>query len=295
MTFFFFLPSMLLSGFMFPFRGMPGWAQWIGEVLPAHALPAPRARHPAQGQRLGRSLAEHLAADRVHGRGHGHRGDLLPQDAGLTMKRALTCILLLIAVARRIPFIHPKFRPPEQYTPTPVTEERLAPGEGHPGAMVDAVPVAGARRPGAPGAARRAPRSPVRGAKLRQAQEDLSARTGGTRFPKVDAKLSANRVDVNPQSLGVQALPVPDAVQPLSRLGRRVLYLRSFRRAIDASSRPCRPGSTTSATSSRRRASCSPATWSPRRSARHRCASRSSRPRRSSRCRSASSPLPSGW
>jgi ABC-2 type transport system permease protein len=34
MTFFFFLPSMLLSGFMFPFRGMPEWAQAIGEVLP---------------------------------------------------------------------------------------------------------------------------------------------------------------------------------------------------------------------------------------------------------------------
>ena len=34
MTFFFFLPSMLLSGFMFPFRGMPHWAQWLGEVLP---------------------------------------------------------------------------------------------------------------------------------------------------------------------------------------------------------------------------------------------------------------------
>ncbi len=34
MAFFFFLPSILLSGFMFPFRGMPGWAQWIGEVLP---------------------------------------------------------------------------------------------------------------------------------------------------------------------------------------------------------------------------------------------------------------------
>ena len=34
MTFFFFLPSILLSGFMFPFRGMPVWAQWIGEVLP---------------------------------------------------------------------------------------------------------------------------------------------------------------------------------------------------------------------------------------------------------------------
>ncbi|MDE2625547.1 MAG: ABC transporter permease [Burkholderiales bacterium] len=34
MTFFFFLPSILLSGFMFPFRGMPVWAQWLGEVLP---------------------------------------------------------------------------------------------------------------------------------------------------------------------------------------------------------------------------------------------------------------------
>jgi ABC-2 type transport system permease protein len=34
MAFFFFLPSILLSGFMFPFRGMPQWAQWLGEVLP---------------------------------------------------------------------------------------------------------------------------------------------------------------------------------------------------------------------------------------------------------------------
>lgn len=34
MTLFFFLPSILLSGFMFPFRGMPEWAQWVGSVLP---------------------------------------------------------------------------------------------------------------------------------------------------------------------------------------------------------------------------------------------------------------------
>jgi ABC-2 type transport system permease protein len=34
MAFFFFLPSMMLSGFFFPFRGMPAWAQWIGTVLP---------------------------------------------------------------------------------------------------------------------------------------------------------------------------------------------------------------------------------------------------------------------
>jgi ABC-2 type transport system permease protein len=35
MSVFFLLPSILLSGFMFPFRGMPAWAQTIGEMLPA--------------------------------------------------------------------------------------------------------------------------------------------------------------------------------------------------------------------------------------------------------------------
>ncbi|MSP03618.1 MAG: ABC transporter permease [Acetobacteraceae bacterium] len=34
MSFFFFLPSILMSGFMFPFRGMPEWAQIVGEALP---------------------------------------------------------------------------------------------------------------------------------------------------------------------------------------------------------------------------------------------------------------------
>ena len=34
MAFFFFLPNILLSGFMFPFRGMPVWAQAIGEIFP---------------------------------------------------------------------------------------------------------------------------------------------------------------------------------------------------------------------------------------------------------------------
>jgi ABC-2 type transport system permease protein len=43
-SFFLMLPSILLSGFMFPFRGMPIWAQWLGEVLPAtHFLRVIRA------------------------------------------------------------------------------------------------------------------------------------------------------------------------------------------------------------------------------------------------------------
>lgn len=44
MTFMFFLPNILLSGFMFPFAGMPFWAQWIGEALPlTHYLRIVRA------------------------------------------------------------------------------------------------------------------------------------------------------------------------------------------------------------------------------------------------------------
>ena len=35
MTMFFLMPAILLSGFAFPFQGMPVWAQWIGETLPA--------------------------------------------------------------------------------------------------------------------------------------------------------------------------------------------------------------------------------------------------------------------
>ena len=50
MSFMFFLPNILLSGFMFPFAGMPGWAQWIGEVLPlTHFIRIVRGDH-AEGR-----------------------------------------------------------------------------------------------------------------------------------------------------------------------------------------------------------------------------------------------------
>jgi len=45
-------------------------------------------------------------------------------------------------------------------------------------------------------------------AKLREADERRGARVGETRLPRVDAKLSANRVDVQPEAVGAQALPV---------------------------------------------------------------------------------------
>ena len=44
MSLMFFLPNILLSGFMFPFAGMPTWAQWVGESLPlTHYLRIVRA------------------------------------------------------------------------------------------------------------------------------------------------------------------------------------------------------------------------------------------------------------
>jgi len=53
MSFFYILPSILLSGFMFPFRGMPAWAQAIGQVIPVtHFLRVVRGAL-LKGQTLG--------------------------------------------------------------------------------------------------------------------------------------------------------------------------------------------------------------------------------------------------
>lgn len=61
MSFFYILPSILLSGFMFPFRGMPVWAQWLGEVIPVtHFLRVVRGSL-LKGQALGDQWRE-LAA-----------------------------------------------------------------------------------------------------------------------------------------------------------------------------------------------------------------------------------------
>jgi ABC-2 type transport system permease protein len=64
MSIFYLLPSILLSGFMFPFRGMPVWAQAIGQVIPVtHFLRVVRGSL-LKGQGLGdqwRELAALLA------------------------------------------------------------------------------------------------------------------------------------------------------------------------------------------------------------------------------------------
>ena len=64
MSVFYIFPSILLSGFMFPFRGMPAWAQVLGEIIPVtHFLRVVRGAL-LKGQALGdawRELAALLA------------------------------------------------------------------------------------------------------------------------------------------------------------------------------------------------------------------------------------------
>ena len=75
------LPSILLSGFMFPFRGMPRWAQWLGEVLPAtHFMRIVRGLM-LKGAGFGDVSAELLALV-AHPAGRvGARDQPLPGDA----------------------------------------------------------------------------------------------------------------------------------------------------------------------------------------------------------------------
>src|SRR5688500_1302255 len=126
------------------------------------------------------------------------------------MRRRALCSLAAAAIAAcsSDPLRPPEMPVVEQYTSTAVAEDRLAPGKDIPAQWWTLF-----RSPMLDGLVRRAlDNSPTLArtqARLRQAQEDLSARSGGAELPKLDARLSANRIDVNPQSLGVPALPVP--------------------------------------------------------------------------------------
>ena len=125
------------------------------------------------------------------------------------MRRTL-CALAVAAIAAcsSDPLRPPEMPVVEQYTSTAVAEDRLAPGKDIPAQWWTLF-----RSPTLDALVRRAlDNSPTLAraqAKLRQAQEDLGGRSGATQWPRVDGKLSANRVDVDPQSLGVPTLPVP--------------------------------------------------------------------------------------
>ena len=83
MSFMFFLPSMLLSGFLFPFRGMPQWAQEHRLDPAAHPLSARRALGDAEGLGLLRSFRRHMAAGAVRAGRDERRDQAVQADAGL--------------------------------------------------------------------------------------------------------------------------------------------------------------------------------------------------------------------
>ena len=85
MSMMFFLPSILLSGFMFPFAGMPVWAQYLGEGLPlthyvriVRAIMLKGAHHPE-------SAIRHDCTDCTDAGGDDDRRDALPSHARLRL------------------------------------------------------------------------------------------------------------------------------------------------------------------------------------------------------------------
>jgi len=122
------------------------------------------------------------------------------------MRRTLLFLALVAGCSSQEPLKPPETPAPAQYTPTPVAEERLAPGKDIPAdwwALFQSPPLdALVRR-----ALDNSPTLSRAQARLKQAQEDLSARSGAE-YPRVDAKLSANRVDVGSQSFSGPPLPV---------------------------------------------------------------------------------------
>src|SRR6478735_2788954 len=138
------------------------------------------------------------------------------------MKRAWAIVTVAIAIAGCAgePLRPPEVRTAPQYAPGGAMTE-FAPAAGiHGGDAQRLVPGRDIpaqwwtlfRSPALDGLVRQAldnsPTLARADAKLRQVDEDRQARTGATQLPRVDARLSANRVDVEPQAIGAQGLPV---------------------------------------------------------------------------------------
>lgn len=137
------------------------------------------------------------------------------------MRRTALCTVMAAAVAACTvdPLQSPQVPAVSQYTASPVVlpgvaadvpgaqTQRLMPGQNMPALWWTLF-----KSPALDALVRQAlQQSPTlerANAKLRQANEDFEARSGGTRYPKVDAKLSANRIDVDPAAIGVQGLPL---------------------------------------------------------------------------------------
>src|SRR5262245_53943082 len=136
------------------------------------------------------------------------------------MKRAIGCVVAAtIAACGGEPVRPPQVPVAQQYTSTPVAErtasadvhggnaQQFAPGKDIPAQwweLFQSTALDSLVRQ----ALESSPTLTRARARLRQAQEDLSARKGATQYPSVDAKLSAFSVDVDPKSLDAPNLPI---------------------------------------------------------------------------------------
>jgi len=136
------------------------------------------------------------------------------------MKRAAAAVTIALAGCAAEPLRAPAVATPAAYTAAPLPERTASATAVHGG---DAQRFAWGRdipaewwtlfrSPALDALVRRAldgsPTLARASAKLSQAEAQREARTGETRWPRVDAKLSANRVDVQPEAIGAAALPV---------------------------------------------------------------------------------------
>ena len=197
LTFFYFLPTMLLSGLHVSLPWHAAWAQWIGNVLPATYFMRLVRGILLKGNEwadLWPNIWPLMVFTVVM---MTHRDDLLPQDPGLAMKRALFACLATAAIAA---CSSDPLRPPE--IPVAAATRRRRWPARHAAAGVhggDAQQlVAGRdipaqwwtlfRSPALDALVRRAlddsPTLARAQARLRQAQEDLSARSGATELPQ---------------------------------------------------------------------------------------------------------------
>jgi NodT family efflux transporter outer membrane factor (OMF) lipoprotein len=136
------------------------------------------------------------------------------------MQRAFALVCIALAGCAGAPLSAPEQAAPAQYTPAPVFERTAGISEVHGGAAqqflfgqdLPAQWWTLFRSPALDALVRQAlagsPSLAQAAARLREVEEDSSARGGAARYPHVDAKLGANRIDVDPQALGVPQLPV---------------------------------------------------------------------------------------
>jgi NodT family efflux transporter outer membrane factor (OMF) lipoprotein len=135
------------------------------------------------------------------------------------MKRICCVVCAAVAACANEPVRPPQVASPAAYTPGAAVEQTASAGDmhgGHAQRFIAGQDIPAQwwtlfRSPALDALVRQAldhsPTMARAGAKLRQVQEEHAARSGASQWPRVDATRSANRIDVNPQSLGAQNLP----------------------------------------------------------------------------------------